>query len=260
VKPWVIHKPIEVEPVRIAIFADIHANREAFAACLADAHQRGATPAILLGDYVGYGADPNWTVMTVMGLVDNGAVAVRGNHDDALGNPRDTMNAQAQASIEWTREELGTHERQFLEKLPLIATDDDRLYVHSDASCPSAWHYVVSAHDAWRSIEATSARVTFCGHVHQPQLYAIGATGRIGAFRPIADAAIPLSADRRWLAVIGSVGQPRDGNPAASYAVLDTNRHQLTYVRVPYDVAAAAAKIRNNGLPAWLADRLSLGK
>lgn len=89
--------------MRIAIFADIHANREAFAACLADAHQRGATPAVLLGDYVGYGADPNWTVMTVMGLVDNGAIAIRGNHDDALANPRDTMNAQAQTAIEWTQ-------------------------------------------------------------------------------------------------------------------------------------------------------------
>ena len=246
--------------MRIAIFADIHANREAFAACLADAQQRGATPAILLGDYVGYGADPNWTVMTVMDLVEDGAIAIRGNHDDALGNPRDTMNVQAQTAIDWTRGELGTNERQFLEKLPLTATDLDRLYVHSDASCPGAWHYVISADDAWRSIEATSARVTLCGHVHQPQLYSIGPTGRIAAFGPIADAAIPLSPDKQWLAVIGSVGQPRDGNPAASYAVLDTDRRELTYCRVPYDVAAAAAKIRNIGLPAWLADRLSLGK
>ena len=246
--------------MRIAIFADIHANREAFTACLADAHRRGVTPAILLGDYVGYGADPKWTVATVMDLVDDGAIAVRGNHDDALANPRDTMNAQAQAAIEWTRGEIGTHERQFLEKLPLIATDDDRLYVHSEASCPSAWHYIVSADDAWRNFEATSARITFCGHVHHPQLYAIGRTGRVAAFAPITDSAIPLSPDRRWLAVVGSVGQPRDGNPTASYAVLDTDRHELTYCRVPYDVAAAAAKIRNSGLPTWLADRLSLGK
>jgi diadenosine tetraphosphatase ApaH/serine/threonine PP2A family protein phosphatase len=246
--------------VRIAIFADIHANREAFAACLADARQRGAAPAILLGDYVGYGADPEWTVTTVMDLVDDGAIAVRGNHDDALANPRDTMNAQAQAAIDWTRGTLGIHERQFLEKLPLTATDDDRLYVHSDASCPRAWHYVVGADDAWRSIEATSARVTLCGHVHQPQLYASEPAGRIAAFAPITDAAIPLSPGKQWLAVIGSVGQPRDGNPAASYAVLDTDRRELTYCRVRYDVAAAAAKIRSKGLPTWLADRLLLGK
>jgi predicted phosphodiesterase len=152
-----IHKSIEVESVRIAIFADIHANREAFAACLAHAHDRGATPAILLGDYVGYGADPKWAVTTVMDLVDGGAVAVRGNHDDALNNPRDTMNAQAQAAIGWTREELGAQEREFLKNLPLTATDEDRLYVHSDASRPSAWYYIVGADDAWRSMVPTTS-------------------------------------------------------------------------------------------------------
>jgi len=246
--------------VRIAIFADIHANREAFAVCLADARGRGAAPAVLLGDYVGYGADPEWTVTTVMDLVDHGAIAVRGNHDDALAEPRDTMNWEAQIAIEWTRGELGRSERQFLEKLPLTATDDDRLYVHSDASNPGAWRYVVNAGDASRSISATSAHITFCGHVHRPQLYTLGSTGRITTFTPITDSAIPLSPNRRWLAVLGSVGQPRDGNPAASYAVLDTDLHELTYCRAPYDVAAAAAKIRNKGLPTWLADRLSLGK
>ena len=246
--------------MRIAIFADIHANREAFAVCLAQACDRGAAPAILLGDYVGYGADPEWTVATVVDLVDNGAIAVRGNHDDALADPRDTMNWEAQTAIEWTRGELGFSERQFLEGLPFRVTEDDRLYVHSDASRPSAWRYVVSADDAARSIDATLARVTFCGHVHRPQLYAIGSTGRIAAITPTTDSAIPLFPDRRWLAVVGSVGQPRDGDPAASYAVLDTDRHELTYCRAPYDVAAVAAKIRNKGLPTWLADRLSLGK
>jgi len=110
--------------VRVAIFADIHANREAFAACLAQARERGAAPAILLGDYVGYGADPEWTVATVMDLVDNGAIAVRGNHDDALANLRDTMNWEAQTAIEWTRGELGLPQRQFLKELPFTVTDD----------------------------------------------------------------------------------------------------------------------------------------
>ena len=246
--------------MRVAIFADIHANREAFAACLAQARDRGAAPAILLGDYVGYGADPEWTVATVMDLVDNGAIAVRGNHDDALANLRDTMNWEAQTAIEWTRGELGFSQRQFLKELPFTVTDDDRLYVHSDASRPSAWRYVVSADDAARSIDAASARITFCGHVHRPQLYTIGATGRIAAITPTTDAIIPLSPNSRWLAVVGSVGQPRDGDPAASYAMLDTDRRELTYCRAPYDVAAAAAKIRHKGLPAWLADRLSVGR
>jgi len=103
-------------------------------------------------------------------------------------------------------------------------TDDDRLDVHSEASRPSAWRYIVSADDAARSIDATSARITFCGHVHRPQLYTIAPTGRIAAIRPITDAVIALSANTRWLAVVGSVGQPRDGDAAASYAMLDTDR------------------------------------
>jgi predicted phosphodiesterase len=166
-------------------------------------------------------ADPEWTVTTVMDLVDNGAIAVRGNHDDALVNPQDTMNWEAQIAIEWTRGRT----RSLRVSIPsLTVTNGDRLYVHSDASKPSVWHYVTNSDDASRSIEATVARVTFCGHVHRPQLYTLGPTGRVTSFTPITDSAIPLSPNRRWLAVLGSVGQPRDGDSAASYAVLDIHR------------------------------------
>ena len=98
----------------IAIFADIHANRQAFSACLAQARDHGAERIVLLGDYVGYGADPDWTVTTVMDLVDKGAVAVLGNHDSAIGNPREQLNVEAKMVIEWTRGELGRSQRQFL--------------------------------------------------------------------------------------------------------------------------------------------------
>ena len=102
------------EKVRLAIFADIHANRQAFSACLAAARARAAERIILLGDIVGYGADPEWTVETVMGLVDDGAIAVRGNHDNAIATPSESMNAEAQAAIEWTRGRLSGPQRQFL--------------------------------------------------------------------------------------------------------------------------------------------------
>src|ERR1700674_793789 len=92
------------ESVRLAIFADIHANRQAFSACLDWAWAHGAERIVLLGDYVGYGADPEWSVDTVMDLVGAGALAVRGNHDNAIGSASETMNAEAQAAIEWTRE------------------------------------------------------------------------------------------------------------------------------------------------------------
>ena len=246
----------------IAIFADIHANRQAFSACLAQARDFGAERIALLGDYVGYGADPEWTVTTVMDLVEKGAMAVLGNHDSAVGNPREQLNVEAQIVIEWTRGELGAAERRFLEQLPLTLNDDDRLYVHADASSPKSWRYVTNVDDAAQSIIATTAQITICGHVHRPALYSMSATGKITAFMPVTGSAIQLLAGpgRRWLAVLGSVGQPRDGNPAASYVMLDTERRELTYCRTPYDVDEAATRIRNNGLPTWLADRLLVGK
>jgi diadenosine tetraphosphatase ApaH/serine/threonine PP2A family protein phosphatase len=244
----------------IALFADIHANRQAFAACLAHARELPAQRIVLLGDYVGYGADPEWTVLTVMDLIDRGALAVRGNHDTAVGDPRETLNVEAQVVMEWTRGELGIAEGRFLSELPLTLIDADRLYVHADATEPGRWRYIKDADDAGRSMNATSARITLCGHLHRPGLYTIGSGGGVTAFRPIAGTPIPLLAGRRWLAVLGSVGQPRDGNPAAAYAVLDTERHELTFCRVPYDFDEAGRRIRAKGLPAWLADRLARGK
>jgi diadenosine tetraphosphatase ApaH/serine/threonine PP2A family protein phosphatase len=246
--------------VRLAIFADIHANRQAFAACLDAARAQGAERMVLLGDYVGYGADPEWAVDTVMDLVDRGAIAVRGNHDNAIGTSAESMNAEAQAAIEWTRGRLSAPQRRFLAELPLELAEEDRLYVHSDASSPARWRYVQDAADAGRSIIATPAQISFCGHIHRPALYSMSVTAKMTSFVPVAGVAVQLLQGRRWLAVLGSVGQPRDGNPAACFAMFDTAKREITYWRAPYDVAAAASKIRDNGLPLWLADRLSAGR
>jgi diadenosine tetraphosphatase ApaH/serine/threonine PP2A family protein phosphatase len=248
------------ENVLLAVFTDIHANRQAFGACLELARARGAERMICLGDYVGYGADPEWAVETVMDLVEHGAVAVRGNHDNAVGTTTESMNAMAQAAIEWTRGRLSASQRRFLADLPLAVQDEDRLYVHSEAGNPSKWRYVQSTSDAARSIAATSAHVTFCGHIHQPALYSMSSAAKMTSFVPTAGVPVQLLAGRRWLAVVGSVGQPRDGDPAASFAMFDTTAKEITYCRVPYDVEAAAARIRENGLPLWLADRLSVGR
>jgi diadenosine tetraphosphatase ApaH/serine/threonine PP2A family protein phosphatase len=246
--------------VLLAVFADIHANRQAFSACLDFARAHGAARMVLLGDFVGYGADPEWTIETVMGLVDDGAMAVRGNHDHAIGSTAETMNAEAQAAIEWTRGRLSAPQRRFLAELPLTLQDEDRLYVHSEASSPAKWRYVRSTQDAARSLQATSAHVTFCGHIHQPGLYSMSSAAKMTSFVPSSDVPVQLSGGRQWLAVLGSVGQPRDGNPAAAFAMFDTETSEITYCRVPYDVETAAARIRDNGLPLWLADRLSAGR
>ena len=244
----------------LAIFTDIHANRQAFAACLEAARARGADRLICLGDIVGYGADPEWSVDTVMELVAAGGLAVRGNHDNAVSTASETMNAEAQAAMEWTRGRLSAEQRRFLAELPMSVGDEDRLFVHAEASSPPRWRYVQSSADAARSMIATEAQVTFCGHIHRPALYSMSATAKMTSFTPTANMPIQLLRGRQWLAVVGSVGQPRDGDPAASFAMFDTASREITYHRVPYDVATAAARIKANGLPLWLADRLSIGR
>ncbi len=244
----------------LAIFADIHANRQAFAACLEAARARGAERLILLGDFVGYGGDPEWTVDTVIALVEQGAVAVRGNHDHAIDHPSESMNPAAKAAIDWTRSRLDATQRRFLAGLPMTHEDEDRLYVHSEASDPKRWRYVQSATDAARSMIATRAQVSFCGHIHQPALYSMSVTAKMTSFVPTSAIPVGLLKGRQWLAVAGSVGQPRDNNPAACFLIYDTHRREVTYCRVGYDVEAAAKRIREAGLPGWLADRLSQGR
>ena len=246
--------------MRVALFADIHANRQAFSACLAQARDQGAERIVLLGDYVGYGADPSWVVSTVMELVEQGAAAVLGNHDSAVGDTRAHLNVEAQVVIEWTRGELDRGQREFLAGLPLMLTEEERLYVHSEASRPARWTYVQSAEEAARSIQATPAQVTFCGHVHRPALYCMSSRRKMTSFTPVTSVAVPVLRGRRWLAVLGAVGQPRDGSSAASYLLLDTMTREITYCRAPYDVEGAAARIRDRGLPVWMADRLLRGE
>lgn len=243
----------------IGLLTDIHGNREALAACLADAERRSVAGYIFLGDLVGYGADPAWVVERVMTHVEQGASAILGNHDAAAIGAPETMNDTAAEAMEWTRRNLGAAHCKFLEQLPLSIEDGERLFVHASADAPPQFHYISDTSSARKSFDATAARQTFCGHVHKPALYHLSLTGKLFEFTPTAEVAIPLLPARRWLAVIGAVGQPRDRNPAACYALLDEEQSTLTYIRVPYDVASAARKIREAGLPPVLAARLEQG-
>jgi diadenosine tetraphosphatase ApaH/serine/threonine PP2A family protein phosphatase len=238
---------------------DIHGNREALAACLAHARLLKAERLIFLGDYVGYGADPVWSVETVMNLVDNGAVALMGNHDAAVDGSDADMNSLARAAIAWTRAQLRPEHRAFLASLPLTFEDGDALFVHANGYAPESWEYVSGPLQAARNLARTRFHLTFCGHVHVPMLYHMSA-GKIGELAPTPGMDIPLVPPGVWLAVIGAVGQPRDGVPAANYAVFDTERRLLRFLRVPYDVGAAARKIREAGLPERLASRLEEGR
>lgn len=247
--------------MKIALITDLHANREAVESVLAHARAEGARRYVFLGDFVGYGADPGWVVDLLREQVAGGAVAVMGNHDAAVvQGPLPTMIPEARLVVEWTRARLDAQQLAFLAGLPMSVTDGDRLYVHANAFAPADWAYVIGRMEAVRSIQATSARFTFCGHVHEPKLFHLSGTGKVGDFVPSPGMPIPLSIQRRWLVIPGSAGQPRDGNPAACYAIFEPLTATLTYHRVPYDVVAAGAKIRAAGLPQRLAQRLQHGE
>jgi diadenosine tetraphosphatase ApaH/serine/threonine PP2A family protein phosphatase len=243
----------------IAILSDIHANREAFEASLAQARAAHAERFVILGDIVGYGADPQFCTEKTMELAAAGAIVIRGNHDQAVGDPDNGMNSSARAAIDWTRWQLGPEARAFLAALPLEQSEDDRLYVHADATAPARWNYVTDSQDARRHLMATPASVSFCGHIHRPALYGLSDAGKVTAFTPRTMAAVPLPSQRRWLGVMGSVGQPRDGNPMAAWGLYDTKTRELRYMRTAYDIDSAAAKIRAAGLPESLATRLERG-
>ncbi len=189
-----------------------------------------------------------------------GAIVVLGNHDAAaLGRMVPGLNSQALAAIAWTRTRLTKRELAFLEALPTTVREDDRLFVHASAAVPERWTYVTGVRQATLSMEAANAAMVFCGHVHEQRLYFMG-TGQFATpFRPVPGTPIPITRQRRWLAVVGSAGQPRDRNTAACYALADLARERITFFRVPYDFEAAAQKVRRAGLPERLARRLERG-
>jgi diadenosine tetraphosphatase ApaH/serine/threonine PP2A family protein phosphatase len=247
--------------MRIAFLSDIHGNREALEACLSHAARQGYDKLVFLGDLVGYGADPVYVVDTLADLVSKGAQSILGNHDAAAAAGLiEGMNDYASASIEWTHQELDQAQKDLLLGMPLSIEDEDRLYVHAEASSPRSWAYITDPASAERSLRSHAARLTFCGHVHKQQLYHMTPQKPPVLFIPQSAIPVTLIGNRKWLAVQGSVGQPRDQNPAAAYSLLDTQRNELTYFRVPYDIEASAAKIHAAGLPNILAARLFIGR
>ncbi len=244
-----------------AVITDLHANREAVDAVLAHARAHGAQRWVLLGDFVGYGADPAWVVDQVRDLVRDGALAVMGNHDQAvLRGASPGMRPDARQVVAWTRAQLNPSQLDFLASLPMTQRHGNQLYVHANAWAPAGWEYIQARADAVRSLHATDCRYTFCGHMHEPKLFHLSAVGKAGDFVPTPGVTIPLPPHRQWLVIPGSVGQPRDGNPAACYAMFDDERQQLTFHRVPYDHASAGAKILAADLPQRLASRLEEGQ
>lgn len=246
--------------MKLALLADVHANLEALEACLAHARAHSAERFAFLGDVVGYGADPGPVVDAVAALVREGALAVRGNHDDAVvEGDAGLMHRAAGEVVAWTRERLDDGQRAFLASLPLVAREEGTFLVHGSPEAPERWIYVTDPLRAEQALAAADpAPWVLVGHVHEPVLYTPGAARPV-PLRPVPGVALPVPPRRRWLAVVGSAGQPRDGNTAACYAMLDTAAATFTLHRVPYDWRRAAAKVRAAGLPPSLARRLERG-
>jgi len=245
--------------MRFAILTDIHANREAFEAVLHDLAERQIDRIAILGDIVGYGPDPGWCLEQVAEMQAKGAICVRGNHDRAVGLPDGALNENARRVIDWTVDRLTAPQKLFLQDLPFTRSEDDLLFVHASADQPQDWTYITDEPRAAASLQASTARLVFCGHVHRAGLYSRDMAGKVAAHRFAFGLPVPLLTSRRWLAVIGSVGQPRDGSGLAGYAVLDRARNELTFRRVGYDSATTARKVRAAGLPENLAARLVQG-
>lgn len=250
--------------MKLALLSDIHANLQALQACVAHARHQGASQFALLGDLVGYGGDPAPVMDRVMALAQAGAVVLKGNHDAMALNPPKVIEHLGEATAAWTHAQLNDGHRQFLTALPLTSRMQSCFLVHASADSPGEWRYVDDARSAGASLAAAGAdpevRYVFGGHVHRQTLYYKGSGDGLMAFSPTAGVPIPMPAHRHWVATVGSVGQPRDGQTSAMYALFDLTHSRLTYHRVPYDHMAAAAAVRRAGLPEQCAKRLEEGR
>jgi len=247
---------------RIGLFADLHSNLEAFEACMAKAEELGVTRMVFLGDIVGYNADPAALIERIAALVDSKkAIAVVGNHDEAIFKDyRNQMNASANAAIEWTKTQLQDSHVQFLKSLPLVIKEEKICFVHASAHNPSDWNYITDSMSAWRCVQNSGKSYTFVGHAHEQALFYQSAVGKLIRFSPHPGDEIPVLQHRQWVGVVGSLGQPRDGNPEDCFAVFEPDSEALTFHRAPYDYFKASEKVWRAGLPEDLANRLLTGR
>ncbi len=245
--------------MRYLVISDLHANRQALDAVLADARAIGYDATLCLGDLVGYGADPGDAIARVLALEPIGLI--RGNHDKVCAGlePATLFNDVAKHAAEWTHGVLTPDETRALVALPR----GPQLIDASIEICHGAPfdedHYIFGVADAGRAIDAARARICLFGHTHLPAVFTSPADP---ATRPagLAEDELKLPATGPVLINVGSVGQPRDGDPRAAYGLLDMATNTIRLRRVVYDVAGAQQDIREAGLPVRLAERLAKGQ
>jgi len=246
--------------VRYLILSDIHANLDALEVVLA--HAEGAWDRLLvLGDLVGYGAEPNEVTDRIRDLKP--VVVIRGNHDKAATGLDDgsQFNHVARLAAEWTGEQLTADNREYLRQLPSGPIQVDALVEICHGSPLDEDHYIFDAHDAREAVMSATRPLCLFGHTHMPVMFrAVTDTFQGSVPDPDVETTLPLDRDARYLVNVGSVGQPRDGDPRAAYGILDDEAREVRMRRVPYPVETAQRKILAAGLPASLANRLALGR
>ena len=249
--------------MRYLILSDIHANIDAFDTVLAHAAGRWDR-ALVLGDLVGYGAEPNAVIDRVKELEPD--AVIRGNHDKAACGLDDgsQFNHVARMAAIWTGEQLTPENREYLRALPMGPVQIDALTEICHGTPFDEDHYVFDGNDAAMALDAASRPLCLYGHTHLPAIFKIVAR-EMASFEgeapdPNREVVVPLQRDSQYLLNAGSIGQPRDGDPRAGYGILDDEARQVRLYRVPYAVEQAQQKIMAAGLPASLANRLALGR
>ncbi len=237
--------------MRYVILSDIHANHEALTAVLERAKDLEVDRYICLGDIVGYGASPEAAVELVREL---DPIVVLGNHDSAVLNEKEAFafNLQARDAVSWTRSHLSEESRAYLGTLPLVRRVDSVFCVHASPLRPGKWTYLLNAAATVNQFSAFTEQLCLVGHSHCPLIVKMTEYGPTELRGPTEW----LASDARYIINIGSVGQPRDGDPRAAFGLLDSDDGVITVLRVEYDVAAARERIISAGLPAILGDRL----
>lgn len=243
--------------MRYALFGDIHANLEALEVVMAEYEKEGVDKYICLGDIVGYGANPKECLDWVREVCKDNLV-VAGNHDHAICGKLniDFFNSYARQAVLWTREQLAEDDIEYLRSLELVHKLDDVLtIVHGTLNFPEMFDYITTSYDAHLTLELLDTPVCFLGHSHVPVTFFQGPTVTF-SMEPEVD----IRPDRKTLVNIGSVGQPRDENPKAAYALYDTELQKVWVRRIDYDIEKAGKKIIAAGLPEILAERLRYGR
>jgi diadenosine tetraphosphatase ApaH/serine/threonine PP2A family protein phosphatase len=246
---------------RYLILSDIHANIDALDAVLAAAPSGSWDRAIVLGDLVGYGAEPNAVVERTVAL--NPLAVIRGNHDKAASGVDDgsSFNYVARLSAQWTFEALSPDNREYLRTLPQGPAEiDDTLEICHGAPFDEDY-YIFDSDDASRALDAARRPVCLFGHTHLPVVFRRN-PAMFDGFMPegLEDSRLELTAGINYLVNVGSVGQPRDGDPRAAFGIYDPAGPELVLRRVAYPIEAAQRRILSAGLPASLANRLAIGR